>query len=340
MRGRDWIMGLAIAALATPGLTPGAEPSPEVRRLMEQYQQQAAEQRPQPAAPKPKSVAPKPKPVAPRPKPVAPTPRPAPAPTRKPAPAPVAVAGRGPVAAPAMVRIPGGRFLMGSPASESERESDEGPQRWVQVPAFELGRYEVTFAHWDACVAAGGCSRKPDDKGWGRGKRPVINVSWEDAQEYVRWLSRRTGEPWRLPTEAEWEYAARAGTSTPFSTGTCITTRQSNYNGNYDYNDCWTKTGVFLNNTQTVGRYPPNPWGLYDMHGNVDEWVEDCARDNYTSAPTDGSAYEQESCIIRVLRGGSWLSYPRGLRSADRNWSGSGNRGGSVGFRVARALTP
>ena len=243
---------------------------------------------------------------------------------------------------PEMVRLPGGRFLMGSPDSEPEREDDEGPQHWVQVPAFEIGRYPVTFAQWDACMAAGGCRHMPDDLGWGRGQQPVINVSWKDAQEYVRWLTRVTGEHWRLPTEAEWEYAARAGTKTPFSTGACITTRQANYDGNYDYNNCGAET-VYRGNTQPVGSYPANPWGLYEVHGNVWEWVEDQYHESYKGAPTDGSAWAKRLFWVggyRVLRGGSWDSNPRSLRSANRDRNDPSNRNGSYGFRVARTITP
>ena len=153
---------------------------------------------------------------------------------------------------PEMVTIPAGRFLMGSPPDEPERLDPEGPQHLIEVPAFELGRYAVTFDEWDACVAAGGCTHKPEDNGWGRGRRPVINVSWDDAQTYVRWLSRVTGKTYRLPSEAEWEYACRAGTTTPFSTGRCIYTDQANFNGNYDYGDCGAKSGVYLEKTQPV----------------------------------------------------------------------------------------
>ena len=240
---------------------------------------------------------------------------------------------------PNMVRLPGGRYLMGSPASEPGRFDNEGPQHWVQVPAFEIGRYPVTFAQWDACVAAGGCTHKPSDAGWGRGQWPVINISWEDAQEYVRWLIQETGELWRLPTEAEWEYAARAGTTTPFSTGNCISTSQANYDGSFDYNDCGAKTGVYVGKTQPVGSYPPNPWGLHDLHGNVWEWVEDCYHDNYAGAPTDGSPWTQGSCQKRVLRGGSWYFYPSYLRSANRGGVDPGYRYNYVGFRVARTIT-
>ena len=244
------------------------------------------------------------------------------------------------IVAPQMLTIPAGSFQMGSPASEPERENDERPQHLVKVAAFELGKTEVTFDEWDACVAAGGCQQKPDDQGWGRGQRPVINVSWNDAQEYVRWLSRETGERWRLPTEAEWEYAARAGTTNPFSTGVCITTRQANFDGNHDYNRCGAKTGIYVGKTQPVGSYPVNPWGLYDLHGNVWEWVEDCHHDSYQGAPWDGSAWTDDPCPARVLRGGSWNFIPRYLRSAYRFWSVPSYRGSSFGFRVARTLTP
>ena len=136
-----------------------------------------------------------------------------------------------------MVVVPAGEFMMGSPAGEEGRSDDEGPQRKVTIAKpFAVGKFEVTFAEWDACVAAGGCKHKPDDQGWGRGKRPVINVSWDDiTKEYLPWLSRKTGKTYRLLTEAEWEYAARAGTTTPFSTGQTITPEQANFNGNYTY---------------------------------------------------------------------------------------------------------
>jgi len=243
---------------------------------------------------------------------------------------------------PEMVRIPAGSFLMGSPASEPERDADEGPQHRVQVAAFELGKSEVTFAQWDACVATGGCTHRPADEGWGRGNQPVINVSWDDVQQYVTWLSRQTGQTWRLPTEAEWEYAARAGTTTAFSTGNCITTSQAHYNSYDDYAGCGTKNWVFVGRTRAVGSYPPNRWGLYDLHGNVHEWVQDCSHDSYTGAPQNGSAW-LDSCPDsgrRVLRGGSWFNYPRDLRAASRVRNVTGNRDVDLGFRVARTLTP
>jgi formylglycine-generating enzyme required for sulfatase activity len=237
-----------------------------------------------------------------------------------------------------MVRIEGGCFLMGSPASEPERDADEGPQHEVCVESFEIGRYEVTFADWDACVADGGCASRPDDEGWGRGRRPVVNVSWQDAREYVRWLNAKGGQSgYRLPSEAEWEYAARAGTTTPFATGECISTDQANFDGTFEYGDCPPPTQVDLHQSQPVGSYDPNPWGLYDMHGNVNELTADCWNDGYVGAPTDGSAWEDGNCTRRVLRGGSWHGYPGYLRSAYRCRSGPAFGHRTIGFRLARS---
>ncbi|MBV5275198.1 MAG: SUMF1/EgtB/PvdO family nonheme iron enzyme [Lamprocystis purpurea] len=243
-----------------------------------------------------------------------------------------------PFTAPAMVRIPGGTFLMGCQPGEAECTDAEKPAHRVSVPAFELGKTEVTFADWDACVADSGCRHKPEDQGWGRDDRPVINVSWDDAQTYVKWLSRKSGQAYRLPSEAEWEYAARAGTTTAFSTGNCI--RQANYNGDSDYANCGANTSVYLGKTQPVGSYPVNPWGLSDLHGNVWEWTQDCWNNNYRGAPSGGSAWTSGDCARRVLRGGSWGSFPWGLRSATRTDLDSGARYPHLGFRVARTLTP
>jgi len=264
---------------------------------------------------------------------------------------------------PDMVPIPKGCFQMGSPDGEPGRASDEDPQHRVCVPAFELGRYEVTTEEYAAFLNA----RRPGQaqrQGWvetqaedstsnhlvesggrfaaepGYGRYPVNNLSWDGARAYAEWLSQETGRAYRLPSEAEWEYAARAGTTTPFSTGACIHTDQANYDGNYDYNNCGAKTGVYLQKTQPVGSYPANPWGLYDVHGNLWEWAEDCWNDNYQGAPTDGSAWRHGNCSQRVLRGGSWVSVPGGLRCADRIRGGAGLRDYGVGFRLARTLTP
>ena len=228
---------------------------------------------------------------------------------------------------PEMVVIPSGSFVMGSPASEPNRRSDEGPMRTVRIAAFAAGKYEVTFAEWDACVSTGGCDNAGPlsaggDNGWGRGRRPVIYVSWEDAQSYVRWLSRRTGRTYRLLTEAEWEYAARAGTTTPWHTGNSITTSQANH---------------VNTKTELVRSYSGNAFDLYDVHGNVWEWVEDCYERNYSGLATDGSANVKASCS-RVYRGGSWDDIPQDLRSAIRNRYAPSIREDNLGFRVARTL--
>lgn len=236
-----------------------------------------------------------------------------------------------------MVAIEGGCFLMGSAADEPERDLDEGPQHEVCVPPFEIGRYELTFAQWDACVADGGCETRPDDEGWGRGQRPVINVSWQQAREFLRWLNNCGGDTgYRLPTEAEWEYVARAGTDTPFSTGECISTDQANFDGTFEYGGCPEPTNLDLHRTQPVGSYPPNPWGLYDMHGNVNEFVADCWNDSYEGAPNDGSAWLDGNCTRRVLRGGSWYGDPGYLRSAYRCRSGPAFSHRTIGLRLAR----
>ncbi|MFZ1425350.1 MAG: SUMF1/EgtB/PvdO family nonheme iron enzyme [Geminicoccaceae bacterium] len=244
---------------------------------------------------------------------------------------------------PEMVVISAGSFTMGSPLTEVGRDDDEGPQQKVTfTQPFALGRYEVTFAQWDACVAAAECNKfRPDDQGWGRGSQPVIDVSWQDAQGFVTWLSGKTGRPYRLPTEAEWEYAARAGTTKPFWTGSTISTAQANYDGNYTYG-----AGVkSIYRARTVAvddpTFPANPFGLYHMHGNVWEWVQDCYHSQYDEEPMGGSnAVEASGCPGRVLRGGSWNSIPRSLRSAFRFGFAPDVRDDVIGFRVARMLTP
>ena len=241
---------------------------------------------------------------------------------------------------PEMVVVPSGSFMMGSPSHERGRSEREGPVHLVTIAVpFAVGVYEVTFAEWDACVAAGGCGGyRPDDEGWGRGRRPVVNVSWDNAQSYVEWLSGRTGHRYRLLSESEWEYAARAGTTGPFHTGSTISTDQANYDGRFVYEPG--REGVFRVQTLPVGSFPANGFGLHDVHGNVFEWVQDCWNDSYTGAPSDGSARESGDCSRRVLRGGSWSTEPRNLRSASRGRSDSGNRFSNFGFRVARTLTP
>ena len=231
---------------------------------------------------------------------------------------------------PEMVVVPEGSFMMGSTAGDG----DERPVHEVTIARpFAVGVHEVTFEGWDWCVSDGGCGGyRPDDEGWGRGKRPVINVSWNDAKAYVRWLSGRTGKRYRLPSEAEWEYVARAGTKAAYWWGYAIGRNRANCDG----------CGSRWDDEQTapVGSFPANPFGLYDVHGNVWEWVEDCWNDSYHGAPSDGSAWESGNCSRRVLRGGSWFINPGFLRSADRVRDTSGGRSDLIGFRVARTLTP
>ena len=236
---------------------------------------------------------------------------------------------------PEMVVVPSGSFTMGSPSSEKDRD-DEGPRHRVKIGyPLAVGVYEVTFSEWEACVNAGGCGGYvPDDRGWGRGNRPVIYVSWEEAQSYVRWLSQRTGHRYSLLSESEWEYVARAGTDTPFYFGSTISTDQANYDGDYTYGAG--RKGLDRGKTLPVGSFSANAWGVHDMHGNVYEWVEDCWNDSYVGAPSDGSAWESGNCSLRVLRGGSWGVKPSYLRSANRGRNTTENRSYFIGFRVIR----
>lgn len=211
--------------------------------------------------------------------------------------------------------------MMGSPANEPGRNGWEGPQHNVRIAPFAIGLREVTFAEWDACVAAGGCGRyAPTDRGWGRGARPALMVSWNDAQAYVRWLSERTGRAYRLPSEAQWEFAARGGTATTYWWGDRYDAAQAPHG-----------------QTSEAGAHAPNGFGLFDVTGNVSEWVEDCYVNGFTDAPTDGSAMVQGNCGQRVVRGGSWRDNPQSLRIAARSRIARATRDGGVGFRVAAA---
>jgi formylglycine-generating enzyme required for sulfatase activity len=231
---------------------------------------------------------------------------------------------------------------MGSPANEANRDAErEGPQHSVTISKpFAVGRFAVTFDEWDACVADGGCNGyEPNDQGWGHGRQPVINVSWDDAKTYVGWLSRKTGKPYRLLSEAEREYSARAGTTTPFWWGASISTSQANYNGTFAYGG-GPKGGENRQKTLPVDSFQPNPWGLYQVHGNVWEWVEDCGHEGYAGAPSDGSVWVSgDSSCRHILRGGAWYLNPWYLRAAKRDTSiDARNGGGTVGFRLARTL--
>jgi formylglycine-generating enzyme required for sulfatase activity len=243
---------------------------------------------------------------------------------------------------PQMVVVPAGEFTMGSPPDELYRGA-EAQHRVVFAKPFALGAYEVTFDEWDACVADGGCNGyKPDDHGWGRGKRPVVEIGWDDAKTYIAWLTKKTGKSYRLPSEAEWEYGARAGTKTAFAFGATITSAQANYDGTTSYGSG--ATGVNRQKTMPVGSFAANGFGLYDMHGNVWEWIEDCWADEYTAAtPADGMPYGSASnpevnCDGRVMRGGSWEDYPGDIRSSARVGNNRDDQSWSDGFRVARAM--
>ena len=235
---------------------------------------------------------------------------------------------------PQMIVVPAGRFTMGSPPSEVGRSRHEGPQHDVTISApLAVGVYEVTFAEWDACVRMGGCNYTPADRHWGRGRRPVIYVSWEDAQAYVSWLARQTGARYRLLSEAEWEYVARAGWIASRHWGDNVADTCRYANGNDRHVKC--RDGY--PRTAPVGSFAPNEFGLYDVLGNVLEWTQDCWHDSYRGAPGDGSAWESGDCGRRVLRGGSWFVNPWFIRSANRLSNTPVNRDIYSGFRVARS---
>jgi formylglycine-generating enzyme required for sulfatase activity len=235
--------------------------------------------------------------------------------------------------APQMVAIRGGTFLMGSPAGERGRWPTEGPQHEVSIGHdFAVSKYPVTFNEWDACVQQGGCQGySPSDEHWGRDNRPVVNVSWQDAQAYAAWLSARTGQRYRLLSEAEYEYAERAGSQAPYATGPSISSSQANFVDASAQSPEGTKP-------MPVGSFPPNGFGLYDMQGNVWEWVQDCWHDNYNKAPADGSPWLNGDCQRRVVRGGAFNREAKFMRSASRYWIVGALRSALAGFRVARTL--
>ena len=226
-----------------------------------------------------------------------------------------------------MVKIPGGRFLMGSPETEAERDQDEGPQHYVNVPEFLMGKYTVTQAQWQAVMGNNPSQFKGKN-------RPVEKVSWNDATKFCQKLSKKTGRDYRLPSEAEWEYACRAGTQTPFYFGETITPELVNYDGNYTYGNG--PEGKYREETTDVGNFPPNSFGLYNMHGNVWEWCQDIWHSNYDGAPVDGSAWVNGgNSSRRVRRGGSWDDYPWRCRSAFRfNYNSVEADDSYIGFRL------
>ena len=261
-------------------------------------------------------------------------------------------------ACPLMVEVPPGTFMMGSPAYEEDEEglSVERPQHWVTIDyPFAVGVYEVTFDEWEACVRGGGCE-DVGDEGWGRGTRPAANVNWDDAQGYVRWLSRETGQRYRLLSEAEWEYVARAGTESARYWGESADP-QCRYANGFDQDLAKTEVGQerlkiramldrrpalcsdgYGSSTAPVGSFEPNTFGLHDVLGNVSEWTEDCYNNSYTGAPTDGSAWRSGDCSWGMLRGGSWLYTPDDLRSANRIRFPRGWGESTFGFRLARTI--
>lgn len=257
---------------------------------------------------------------------------------------------------PKIVVVPAGTFLMGSPPSGDWRFEDEEPQHPVTIgAAFAIGVHEVTFEQWDACVSGGGCGGyRPADEGWGRGRRPVTNVSWEDARNYVQWLSEETGETYRLPSEARWEYAARAGTKTARYWGDGAA-EQCRYANGLDADLAEVDPELVEGmralgagpapcsdgqawGTAPVGSYEPNAFGLYDMIGNLAEWTDDCEQRDYSEGEAGDGAWSSGDCSARMLRGGTW-SYPvESLRSAYRLSLQLDRRDNGIGFRVVRDI--
>ena len=246
---------------------------------------------------------------------------------------------------PVLIVVPAGQFTMGTSSDNDAVFSSEQPKHQVFIhKSFAIAKFELTFREYDIFVKSTGYE-KPSDLGWGtkhwgRGKTPVFNVSWDDAQKYLAWLSSQTGASYRLPTEAEWEYGARAGTATPFHTGACINAEQANFHDKEQYKKC-EPTGTYRGKVIETGSFPPNAWGIHDMHGNVWEWIQDCWHDNYENAPANGFAWLDEdngNCKRRVLRGGSWSGRATELRSAARTGNLSDQKSIFIGFRVVREL--
>ncbi len=243
---------------------------------------------------------------------------------------------------PEVVPLAGGRFVMGSPPDEEGRFGNETQHTVSIARPFAIGRFALTFAQLDACVKDGACKQAADE-GWGRGQQPAINVSWNDAQDYLAWLSKKTGARYRLPTEAEWEYAARAGTTTARWWGEEIDRGYAKYGpvhcpGQKHCGGVAYGAGNWLN-TAPVGSFPANPAGLHEVLGNVWQWTADCWHSDYEGAPADGQAWVEEGCKKRVARGGSWTDTPSFIRAATRLGLGGEGRRGWIGLRVVRELS-
>ena len=237
---------------------------------------------------------------------------------------------------PDIVSVPAGHFVMGSGKAEKGRQRSEEPQHEVTVPTpLAISKYEVTFDEWEACALEGGCANyRPQDSGWGRGRRPVIYVSYDDAKSYIEWLRQKTGKPYRLLSEAEWEFAARGGTSTPYAAGETLAPTQANFDASSASGRGQTE---YKGTTLEVGTFPPNPYGLYDMEGNVFEWVDDCWNPSHAGAPSDASSRGGD-CARRVAKGGAWYYEADFARAAARMSFPKGSRLNVIGFRVARPL--
>jgi formylglycine-generating enzyme required for sulfatase activity len=237
---------------------------------------------------------------------------------------------------PEMVVVPVGSFVMGSPPDETARNGNEGPQHDVTIARpFAVSKFELTFDEWDTCVDYGDCEPQVRDAGWGRGRQPMIYVSWNDAQRYVEWLSRMTGKPYRLLTEAEYQYATRAAVKTAYPWGDDV---RANGAAMADCNGCGSRWDE--RQAAPVGSFVANSFGLFDMVGNVWQWVEDCVHQNYEGAPVDGSAWADGNCNRHVVAGGAWNTGPQTVRAASHNSSSAGYRGDDVGIRVGRTLAP
>jgi formylglycine-generating enzyme required for sulfatase activity len=236
---------------------------------------------------------------------------------------------------PEMIVVPAGSFTMGSPTTEQGRNDNEGQQHQVTIPRpFAVSKFELTFEEWDTCVTYGDCAQGVKDSGWGRGRQPVINLNWSDVKQYLAWLSRITGKSYRLLSEAEYEYAARAETQTIYPWGDDLKVNGMAMANCQSCGSPWDGK-----QTAPVGSFAPNHFGLYDMVGNVFEWVEDCAHTSYNGAPTDGSAWiEGSNCYARVIRAGSCCYRADYVRSAFRQWTSADSRVNYLGFRVARML--
>ncbi len=227
---------------------------------------------------------------------------------------------------PDMMVVPAGIFVMGSP-----KDKNEIPTRVIRVKKpFAISRFEILHTEWDACLAAGACKHKPHDHNWGKNRMPVMNINHGMAQGFARWLSETTGKKYRLPSEAEWEYAARAGTKTEYWFGDDVGQNRVNCR---ECGSPWSGIG-----NAPVGSFDPNPWGLYDMNGNAFEWVEDCWHENYNGAPKDMSAWTEGNCQLRVIRGGSWYYYSRMSRAATRQKNAADIKSYWLTFRVVREI--